>query len=84
MSSPQKKLSKSFTIHQEGNVPPNQQVRRRPGDAMTRGAGVDMRTLQPAVRRTTSALPLPLTTSRLANQLARASPKVRNVKISLV
>lgn len=59
----------------------NPQV-RRPGDAMTREAVVDMDTLQPQVmRRTASALPLPLTTSRLANQLTRESPKVGAGKI---
>lgn len=80
MSSPQKKLSKSFTIHQDGDVTSNPQV-RRPGDVSTRQALVDMDTPQPSMKRTTSALPLPLTTSRLANQLARSSPKVGDLKI---
>lgn len=37
-------------------------------------------TAQPTVRRTASALPLPLTTSKMANQLSRESPKVRKAR----
>jgi len=82
MTSPQKKLSKSFTIHQDVEAATNPQVCLS-GNAMTRTAVADAKTLQPSVKRTASALPLPLTTSRLANQLTRESPKVSSARQSL-
>lgn len=73
--SPKRKLSASFTIFEDEPGPANSKV-QAPHSRLTQSAVLTPMMAQPLLKNSSSAMPL--TTSKLANQLPmRASPKVR-------
>ena len=71
--SPKKKLTTSFNIHEDAGAGPDGQVRL----LHRRLCSWHLPPLQQSLKRSSSAYPLPLTTSKLVNQLPpKSSPKV--------
>lgn len=71
--SPKKKVAASFNIY-EDNTADTLKVSSSSSPSTSHEVAADP-PLQPALKRATSAMPMPLTTSRFANQLSRASPE---------